>query len=131
MFEFAESKGDPDRKFTGPWHCYVNPERPYICVVLALAKYCLTFTEVLVSGAPLFEGSSQYDHYTGIFGVFVRKHAIRLRQLGVKPGDLGTHSFRKGVAKMVAAGCTVSPLIVSLCLLVGWIMGGLCCPCTC
>lgn len=124
VFEFAKSKGDPDGKFTGPWHCYANPEKPYICVVLALAKYCLTYTDVLTNGAPLFEGSSQYDRYTGIFGGFVKKHAIRLRQLGVKPGDLGTHSVRKGVATMVAAGCTVSPPIVSLCLRVGWIMGG-------
>ena len=59
-----------------------------------------------------------------MFGGFVSKQAIRLRQLGVKPGGLGTHSVRKGVATMVAAGCTVSPPIVSLCLRVGWIMGG-------
>ena len=43
--------------------------------------------------------------------------------MGVKPGDLGTHSVQKGVATMVAAGCTVSPPIVSLCLRVGWIVG--------
>ena len=63
VFEFAKSKGDPDEKITGPWHCYANPEKSYIRVVLALAKYCLAFTEVLANGAPLFEGSSQYDLY--------------------------------------------------------------------
>ena len=124
MFKFAKYKGSPDGKFTGPWHCYAKPKKPYICVVLALSKYCLAFTEVLANGAPLFEGSLQYDRYTGIFGGFVSKQAIRLRQLGVKPGDLGTQSVQKGVAAMVDMGFTVSPPIFSLCLQVRWIMGG-------
>ena len=41
VFKFAKSKGDSDGKFMGPWHYYANPEKPYICVVLALSKYCL------------------------------------------------------------------------------------------
>ena len=125
VFEFAKSKGDQDGKFVGPWHCYSNPESPHLCVVLALANYCLTYQEVLIRGAPLFEGMSQYDRYAKAFRVFTSTHAERLRDLGVKPGDLGTHSSRKGVATMVAAGCTVLPPIVSLCIRVGWIMGGL------
>ena len=44
--------------------------------------------------------------------------------MGVEPGDLGTHSCRKGVGTMVAAGCTVSPPIVSICVRAGWSMGG-------
>ena len=39
-------------------------------------------------------------------------------------GDVGTHSCRKGVATVVAAGCTVSPPIVSICVQAGWVMGG-------
>ena len=44
--------------------------------------------------------------------------------MGVKICYLGTHSCRKGVATMVAAGCTVSPPIVSVCVSTGWVMGG-------
>ena len=40
------------------------------------------------------------------------------------PGDLGTYSVRNGVGSMVAAGCTVSPSIVSLCIRAGWVLGG-------
>ena len=47
-----------------------------------------------------------------------------LQQLGVEEGDLGTHSCRKGVSTMVAAGCAVSPPIVSICVRAGWVMGG-------
>ena len=47
-----------------------------------------------------------------------------LQLLGVEEWDLYTHSCRKGVATIVAAGCTVSPPIVSICIRAGWVMGG-------
>jgi len=43
---------------------------------------------------------------------------------GFDPTDFGSHSTCKGVATWVAGGCTVSPLIVALCLRVGWSLGG-------
>ena len=48
----------------------------------------------------------------------------QLQLFGVEEGGLGTHSCRKGVAMMVAAGCTVFPPIVSICIQAGWVMGG-------
>ena len=39
-----------------------------------------------------------------------------LKEYGLTPEGLGSHSARKGVGTMVAAGCTVGPPIVSLCL---------------
>ena len=44
--------------------------------------------------------------------------------MSVKICYLGTHYCRKGVATMVAAGCTVSPPIVSIYMRVGWVLGG-------
>ena len=46
-----------------------------------------------------------------------------LKTMGVGEGDLVTHSFRKGVATMVASGCTVSPPTVLIRICNGWIMG--------
>ena len=46
VFEFAKSKvmqGGEDH--VGPWHVYVNPLNPFICPLLALAQYFLTFPE--------------------------------------------------------------------------------------
>ena len=43
---------------------------------------------------------------------------------GFEDGDLGSHSCHKGVVIMVAAGSTVSPSIVSLCIRAGLIPGG-------
>ena len=73
---------------------------------------------------PLFEGKDQYNRYTKIFSDVLKKNAVELRKLGLEVGDIGTHSARKGVATLVAAGCTVSPPITSICLRMGWAMGG-------
>ena len=47
-----------------------------------------------------------------------------LKRLGFEAGDLGSHSCRKVLDTMVAAGCTASPPIVELCIQEGWILGG-------
>ena len=44
----------------------------------------------------------------------ISSNKSELELLDVEDGDLGTHSCYKGVAMMVAAGCTVSPPIVSI-----------------
>ena len=44
-------------------------------------------------------------------------------KLGVKPGDLGSHSTRKGSITLVSSGCTVSPPMSSICLRACWSMG--------
>ena len=53
VFEFEKSKtrqtGDP----FGPWHVYSNPEKPWLCPVLALARYLFCYPEVLRGDVPL------------------------------------------------------------------------------
>lgn len=125
VFEFAKGKNTQDGDdHVGPWHVYANPENPAVCPVLALSRYLFTFPDHLAKNASLFEGSSQYERYSKIFHRACEEYKDDLALFGLKPEDLGTHSGRKGVSTMVAAGCTVSPPIISLCLRVGWTMGG-------
>jgi len=125
VFEFAKSKSLPDGgDHVGPWHVYANPHEPHMCPVLALAKYLFTNVGILSGKSPLFEGESQYSRYSNIFSKLINENMDELKQFGVKVGDYGTHSLRKGVATMVASGCTVSPPIGSICIRVGWSMGG-------
>ncbi len=42
--------------------------------------------------------------------------------MGIKPGDLGLNSTRKGACSFASAGSTVSPPMVSICLLAMWSM---------
>ena len=59
-----------------------------------------------------------------MFLLLIKENLEYLKTLGVKEGDIGTYSCRKGVTTMVAAGCTVSPTIVSIYIISGWVMGG-------
>ena len=47
-----------------------------------------------------------------------------MQMLDIEDIDLGTHSYRKGVATIVAAGCIVPPTIVSISVRASWVMGG-------
>ena len=75
----------------------------------------------------LFDNNKSFfddEHLTSMEGAHLVKSDLKDMIVGFEPGDLGTHSARKGVGTMVAAGCTVSPPIVSLCLRAGWALGG-------
>jgi hypothetical protein len=123
VFLFAKSKSHQDgsEEFLGPWHVYANPHKPYLCPVLSLARFLFTYPETFSGRRPLFEGNNSYSRYQKVFARLLLDHATELRQLGVEPSDLGSHSARKGVGTLVAAGCTA---IVSICLRMGWALGG-------
>ena len=124
-FQFAKSKGHQNgEEHVGPWHVYANPLEPHLCVVLSLARYLFTYPELFLNNTALFQGSAQYCRYSKLFLNLLKENEEELKRMGVEPGDLGTHSCRKGVGTMVAAGCTVSPPIVSICIRAGWAMGG-------
>ena len=112
VFEFVKSKGMQGGEYhVGPWHVYANPLNTFICPLLALAGYFLTFPETLKMNAVVFQGMLQYNRYSSAFLKFVAEHKVELQKLEVQHGDLGTHSCRKGVGTMVRAGCTISPPI--------------------
>ena len=123
-FEFAKSKNEQTGQLHGPWHVYANPKNPHICPVLALARYIFCFPEVLKGDVPLFDGTNQYGRYASRMRDLYCELESDLDDLGIEVANLGSHSARKGVGSMVAAGCTVGPPIVSLCLRAGWKLGG-------
>ena len=127
VFKFAKSKGNQrGEEHLDPWHVYSNPEQPHLCLVLALTTHFLCYPDVL-KGGTIFQGKTAktvYSRYSTRFKKIVKELKNELIKLGYAEGDLGSHSVRKGVGTMVASGCTVSPPIVSLCLRVGWTLGG-------
>ena len=100
-----------------PWHVYSNPNSPHLCPILALDKYLLTHPYLLQEGYPLFE------RFVNIFHKVIRKNKEERDKLGVKPGDLGSHSTGKGSITLVCSGCTVSPPMSLICLWACWSMG--------
>lgn len=55
--KFGKEKGKQHGDLHGPWHCFANPEKLHLCLVLAFARYIFTFPEVLQQGKPLFTGT--------------------------------------------------------------------------
>ena len=125
VFEFAKYKGRQNgEEHVGPWYVCANPEESHLCLVLSLSRYLFTYPQLLNEDASLFQGKSQYNRYANLFLQVISEKKAELQMLGVKNCDIGTHSCCKGVATMVADGCTVSPPIVSICVRSGWVMGG-------
>ena len=115
IFEYVNSKGhQKGEKHVGLWHLHTNPLKPWIYPVLGLSLYLFCYPEVFKGGIPLFEGSQQYNHYSGIFRCLMKSCDPHLKFLGFEANDLASHSCHRGVDTMIAAGCTVSPLIASL-----------------
>ena len=125
LFFFGKSKRNQEGEDAErPYHVYSNPQNPEICPVLALATYLVAYPEVLKeSGGLLFPGSAQYSRFMKIFHKTIDEHADEFKKLGVKKGDLGSHSCRKGAITLVTTGCTVSPPMAAVCIRAGWSMG--------
>jgi len=128
-FCFAKSKMDQTgRNSDQVWHVYVTPDKPATCPVLALATYVFAnpgltnvdnFTETDEDGNPsgrLFPGGEQYPRFMDCLHRVIKKNRDEFLELGIRPGDLGSQSARKGACSFASAGSTVSPPMDSICL---------------
>jgi hypothetical protein len=144
VFRFVKSKGDQTgRNSDQEWHVYANPHNPEICAVLALACYLFSNPGIFSAadvedevvevegggagnqkkGGQLFPGGNQYDRFIECLHRIVGKYPQVFLGLGISPGDLGSHSARKGASSHACSGSTVSPPMVSICLRAMWSMG--------
>ena len=104
-------------------HVYANPLNPWICPVLSLSRFLISFPGKSDTG-PLFEGSSQYDRFRANLQEIVMEHAEEILAMGVEPENIGVHSIRKGAATYCTSGTTTGVSFAALCVRAGWSMGG-------
>jgi hypothetical protein len=136
VFRFAKSKTDQTGRNTNQvWHVYATPAKPATCPVLALATYLFSNPgltdmcgDVDMDGnnggsSRLFPGGDQYGRFMDCLRRVIENNLEVFLLLGIKPGDLGSHSARKGASSFASAGSTVSPPMVSICLRAMWSMG--------
>ena len=64
----------------------------------------------------LFPGGDQYGRFKDCLRRIVDNNCKEFFKLVISPGDLGSHSARKGSCSLASAGTTVSPPMVSICL---------------
>ena len=144
VFRFPKSKTDQTgRNRDQLWHVYATPNSPATCPVLALATYIFAnpgltqrnfkedspdFSdaverEVGDNTGRLFPGGDQYGRFMDCLRRIGDNNYEEFIKLGISPGDLGSHSARKGSCSLASAGTTVSPPMVSICLRAMWSMG--------
>ena len=131
-FHFPRTKTDQlGKRSDAIWHVYATPNSPSTCCHLALARYLFANPGILLNNDSsrgsnkLFPGSNQYERFMKVFHRVMLNNEEAFQRVGVKPGDLGSHSTRKGACSLAASGSTVSPPIVSICLRAMWSMGGI------
>ena len=79
-------------------------------------QYLFCYPDVLNGDVKKIEGKLRYTQYDTQLKKLVKQLDIQPKIIGFEAGDIGYHSCHKGVAAMVAAGCTVYHPIVALCI---------------
>jgi hypothetical protein len=109
-FRFAKSKTDQTgRNSDQVWHVYATPDKPATCPILGLSTYVFAnpgltnvenFTETDGNGnssGRLFPGGDQYGRFMDCLRQIIDSNEDEFLQLGIRPGDLGSHSAQKEV----------------------------------
>jgi hypothetical protein len=123
VITFAKHKGDETGEQGKPKHVYANPASPAICPVLALALYELSAgprnkAEWLFQG----EARSTESRFSKWLQRACADMADSLATLGVAILEVGTHSFRKGVASFLTS-CPGGATAIAIYLRAGWSLG--------
>ena len=116
-------KGDQEGNNCYPKHVYANPVNPTICPILSMAL--LIFGGGWQrSGAKhmLLRGTATEGRFSKWLKGIMNSNGASMIALGIIAFDIGTHSFRKGVATFVA-GCVAGPSAISIFLRAGWSLG--------
>jgi hypothetical protein len=125
---FPTTKADQEGKNCSPKHVYANVHHPEICPILSFAIYVFT-SGVRRNGASPSVFSDNVDATESRFGGWLRTtcssadNAEALRQNGIDDAvEIGTHSFRKGVANFLC-GMVGGASPIAIYLRAGWSLG--------
>lgn len=122
---FPTHKGDQEGRDAAPKHVFANPSNPEMCPVLSLAifVFCHGFRRAGSKTSLFGSGENEVESR---FGTWLRNLCSAKEQelvaLGMIVKDIGTHSFRKGIASFLS-GIPGGPSPVSIYLRAGWSLG--------
>ena len=116
-------KGDQEGNNCYPKHVYANPDNPFICPILSMAIHFFSGGwRRDGSKQLLFQGTANEGRFSKWLRDIVKRYKESLEILGILSFEVGTHSFRKGVATF-AASCPGGPSTVCIFLRAGWSLG--------
>jgi len=123
---FPTHKGDKDgeNSLSSPKHVYANPTNPEICPILALGVYMFCLGTRRDGAKRMVFGDK--DNIESRFSNWLRaalgSHSPELLLMGIAILEIGTHSFRKGVASFLCA-LVGGPTAIAIYLRAGWSLG--------
>lgn len=114
-------KNDQEGQNAYPRHIYANPDNPAICPILSLAL--VVFTRFTRNGSSrlLFSEKSQ-DRFSEWLKRTCTSNEELLLAMGSVLDEIGTHSFRKGVATALSSN-PGGPSAIAIWLRAGWSLG--------
>jgi hypothetical protein len=122
VIKIGRVKNDQDAKNMHPRHIYANPVNPSICPILSLALlvFCKPFSYSGSSRQVFGEsGQSRFSEWLGKIAQTCQEAIVAM---GLILTDIGTHSFRKGVATALSS-YPGGPSAISIWLRAGWSLG--------
>ena len=120
----SRMKNDQEGSKSYPRHIYANPTNPLICPILSFA--ILVFTkgfqrqgsERVIFGPP----KTARDRFSKWLNTTCQTCASAIVSMGLIVSEIGSHSFRKGIATDLA-NCPGGPTAINIWLRAGWSLG--------
>ncbi len=126
---FPTHKGDKEGKNAVAKHVYANPLNPHICPILSFAVYIWTSGYHRAASKPTVFGDG-IEANEGRFSSWLRRicslYELEFMEMGLSVLEVGTHSFRKGIATFIS-GMPGGPSPISIYLRAGWSLGKVVC----
>lgn len=124
---FPTTKSDLEGKHCSPKHVYANTTCPDICPILSFAVYFFTLgmrregSRCAVFGENVKGVEDRFGSWLGKVASVESVSAV-LVQMGISRVEIGTHSFRKGVATYLSSMVS-GPSAIAIYLRAGWSLG--------
>ncbi|KAF0711754.1 hypothetical protein AaE_012185, partial [Aphanomyces astaci] len=123
QISFGLMKNDPEGRMSYPRHVYANPSHPAICPILSLGVLLFTRGAQAPESPTLLFGYNAKERFSAWLAKTCAANAHDIAGLGLSISDIGTHSFRKGVASALS-NSPGGPQAVMVWLRAGWSLGG-------
>jgi hypothetical protein len=122
VINLGKTKGDQEGKNSFPRHVYGNPYNPEICPILGFALYLFCKGYQREGGCTLLFGYTAQERFSSWLQSSCIKYSESIIALGLIVKDIGTHSFRKGIATQLS-NMPGGPSAISIWLRAGWSLG--------
>lgn len=122
VMTFVTQKNDKEAKHSPPKHIYANRKCPEICPILSFAIFIFTIGWRREGSKRTVFGSETQRTFGDWLLKILKSHKEALLALGAAALEIGTHSFRKGIAGFLA-GIVDGPSAIAIYLRAGWSLG--------